>query len=62
MILEDYEIIDDDKIVISKSELEVLLDNYKKMVDKYHEGGDFYNVVFYNGKYSLLIDILKTFK
>lgn len=33
-----------------------------KKVKKSLDDGDFYNVTFYNGKCSLLIDILKTFE
>lgn len=62
MVLEHYEIIDGDKIVISKSELENLIIYCGQKSQKSLEDGDFYNVTFYNGKCSLLIDILKTFE
>lgn len=65
MVLQDYKI-DDNKIIITKEELQEIKEHYLNVADKYKSknNNDVIDVryPYYIGKAAVLIDILKMFE
>ena len=65
MVLQDYKI-DDNKIIITKEELQEIKEHYLNVADKYKtkNNNDVIDVryPYYIGKAAVLIDILKMFE
>lgn len=65
MVLQDYKI-DDNKIIITKEELQEIKEHYLNVADKYKHknNNDVIDVrySYYIGKAAVLIDILKMFE
>ena len=64
MILEDYKVLDDDKIILSKKELENWKAHYSNValsIKDYEGVSPQFNKGFYLGKSEILCDIMKMF-
>ena len=61
MVLQDYKI-DGEYICISKKELERLVELYNEEANKLIKAGHFQWYAHYNGKRSVILDLLKMFK